>query len=151
LLKQADSLPLAVIRGTVPQSDLARVVPEWCGLVWSALRGQQAQAGRHVAVYWDAAIRLEVGVELLGPFVEQDNVVCSTTPSGLVASVAHLGPYSHLGSAYDAIRDWCVGNGYRLAGPSWEIYDHWQREWDTDSSRIRTDIFYLVTREPWIR
>ena len=31
------------------------------------------------------------------------------------------------------------------------IRGNWQREWDTDSSRIRTDIFYLVTREPWIR
>jgi effector-binding domain-containing protein len=37
-------------------------------------------------------------------------------------------------------------NGYRLTGPSWEIYGHWQPEWNSDPSQIRTDVFYQVTR-----
>jgi hypothetical protein len=56
-----DSLPLAVIRRQTRASELSRVVPQCCRLVWNAVRAQQAPAGRHVAIYWDGSIRLEVG------------------------------------------------------------------------------------------
>jgi effector-binding domain-containing protein len=140
------SVPLAVIRRQVPASERARVVPECCGLVWNAVRAQQARAGRHVALYWDG-IRLEVGVELQGPFVEQGEVVISATPAGDVAMVTHLGPYGGLGDAHDAVQRWCREHHQRLAGPSWEIYGHWQPEWNTDPSQIRTDICYLIATE----
>jgi hypothetical protein len=44
--------------------------------------------------------------------------------------------------AHAALREWCKANGHALAGPSWEIYDHWQPEWDRGPSLIRTDVFY---------
>jgi hypothetical protein len=92
-LQQVDSIPIVVIRRQVRAADLSRVVPECCGLVWNALRAQQAKGGRHVALYWDGSIRLEVGAELLGRFTEQGDVVRSATPAGTVVSVAHFGPY----------------------------------------------------------
>jgi len=143
-LQQLDSIPLAVIRRQARAAELSRLVPECCGLVWNAVRAQKIHAGRHVAIYWDGTIRLEVGVELHGPFAEQGEVVRSATPGGLVASVTHLGPYGGLGAAHGAVRDWCQAGNRRLAGPSWEIYGHWQREWNDDPSRIRTDIFYQL-------
>jgi effector-binding domain-containing protein len=143
-LRQQDGIPLAVVRRQVAQSDLSRVVPECCGRVWNALRAQGGRGGRHVAVYWDGTIRLEVGVEYSGELVERDGVVRSATPAGLVASVAHFGPYGDLGLAHDAVRGWCKANGHALAGPSWEIYDHWRSEWDRNPSLIRTDVFYQV-------
>ncbi len=143
-LQQLQSIPLAAIRRHAKQSELSRVVPECCGLVWEAVRTQKTQAGRHVAIYWDGSIRLEVGVELLGPFVEQGEVVRSATPSGPVASTTHFGQYSGLGAAHDAIRQWCELNHHSLAGPSWEIYGHWQPEWNNDPSQIRTDVYYLL-------
>ena len=88
---QLDSVPLAVIRRQASASELSRVVPECCGLVWNAVRAQQARAGRHVAIYWDGSIRLEVGGELYGPFVEEGEVVRSATPAGPVAWATHLG------------------------------------------------------------
>jgi len=143
-LQRLDSVALAVIRRQVSASELARVVPQCCGVVWETVRAQQAQAGRHVAIYWDRSIRLEVGVELRGDFVDQGTVVHSATPAGAVASVTHYGPYGGLGAAHDAVRRWCDDNQHRLAGPNWEIYGHWQREWNDDPSRIRTDIYYLL-------
>ena len=143
-LQQLDSIPLAVIRRQARASELSRVVPECCGLVWNAVRAQKTVAGRHVAIYWDGTIRVEIGVELHGPFAEQGEVVRSATPGGVVASVTHFGPYSSLGAAHAAVRDWCNAGNHRLAGPNWEIYGHWQREWNTDPSRIRTDIFYQL-------
>ena len=143
-LEQHSSVPLAVIRRQTVASDLARVVPECCGLVWDAVRAQQARGGRHVAVYWDNSIRLEVGVELLGPFVDQGGVVRSATPGGAVALATHFGPYGGLASAHDAIHQWSAATGRRLAGPRWEVYGHWQREWNADPSQIRTDVYYLL-------
>jgi effector-binding domain-containing protein len=144
-LQRLNSVPLAVIRRQSSASELARVVPECCGLVWGAVRAQQAQAGRNVAIYWDGSIRLEVGVELYGPFAEHGEVVRSATPAGAVALTTHFGPYSGLGAAHDALRQWCRANNHRLAGPNWEIYGHWQREWNADPSRIRTDVYYLLS------
>ena len=142
---QLDSVPLAVIRRQASASELSQVVPQCCGLVWNAVRAQQARAGRHVAIYWDGSIRLEVGVELHGPFAEEGEVVRSATPAGPVAWTTHLGPYSGLGAAHDAVRQWCLANNRQLAGPNWEIYGHWQSEWNTNPSQIRTDVYYLLT------
>ena len=143
-LEHMPSVPLAVIRRIASQAELSRIVPECCGLVWNAVRTQGAPAGRNVAIYWDGRIRLEVGVELLGPFVEQGDVVRSATPGGLVASVTHFGPYGGLGAAHSAITDWCRGNHHDLAGPKWEIYGQRQPEWTNDPSQIRTGVFYQI-------
>jgi effector-binding domain-containing protein len=87
-----------------------------------------------------------VGVELLGPFVEDGNVVRSATPAGSIASTTHFDPYGGLGAAHDAVRqwEWCTANNRRLAGPNWEIYGHWLPEWNADPSQIRTDVCYLL-------
>jgi effector-binding domain-containing protein len=146
--QRVDSVPLAVIRRQARASDLARLVPECCGLVWSVVRAQQIQAGRHVAICWDGSIRLEVGVELHGRFAEHGEVVRSATPAGAVASTTHFGPYGGLGAAHDAVRQWCRANNHRLAGPNWEIYGHWEQEWNADPSRIRTDVYYLLSDTP---
>ena len=142
--QQVESIPLAVIRRQASQSELSRVVPECCGLVWNAVRAQQVKAGRQVAIYWDGKIRLEVGVELLGPFVEQEEVVRSATPAGAAAAATHFGPYGSLSATHNAILQWCTANDHTLAGPSWEIYGHWLPEWNTDPSQIRTDIYYQL-------
>jgi len=47
-----DDIPLAVIRRQVSRMELASIVPECCGLVWNAVRAQQARGGRHVAPTW---------------------------------------------------------------------------------------------------
>src|SRR5262245_7002945 len=144
-LQQLASVPTAVIRRTARAAELSRLVPECCGLVWNTVRAQGARGGRHVAVYWDPTIRLEVGVELLGPFRDAGEVVQAVTPGGWAASVTHLGPYGGLGAAHTAVREWCQAHGHRLTGPSWEIYGHWQSAWDTDPSLIRTEVFYQVS------
>jgi polyketide cyclase/dehydrase/lipid transport protein len=46
--------------------------------------------------------------------------------------------------AHDALRDWCKANHHQFAGPSWELYGHWQPEWNANPSLIRTDVFYQI-------
>lgn len=144
-LEQSPGFPLAVVRRRASAADLARVVPEACGTVWNVIRSQQVTgAGRHVAIYWDSAINLDVGVELDTPFAGHGEVVGSSLPAGLAAATTHYGPYGKLGIAHDAIHNWCRINGRQLSGPRWEIYGHWQDEWNRDPSLIRTDVFYLL-------
>ena len=141
------SIPVAVVRRRASAAQLSTLVPECCGLVWRAVQAQKdtgAKGGRHVAIYWNGDIRLEVGVELQGPFEETGEVFRSATPGGPAAFVRHLGPYHTLGAAHESVRTWCEANGHRLAGPSWEIYGHWRPEWDTNPRLIRTDVFYQI-------
>ena len=143
-VKQLGSQPIAVVRRRAKPEELSKVVPDGCGTVWSVVRAQKIAAGRHVAVYLDGAITLEVGVEVHAPFAGHGDVVSSGTPAGTVATTAHFGPYNQLGKAHSAIRQWCLDHGSRLAGPNWEIYGHWVDEWNRDPSKIRTDVFYLL-------
>jgi hypothetical protein len=147
-LEQVSSRPLAVVRRRTRQAELSKVVPDACGIVWKVIRVQQVPgAGRHVAVYLDGQINLEVGVELEAPFAGFGEVVGSETPSGLVARTTHYGPYGLMHGAHEAILRWCGENGHTLAGPSWEIYGHWKDEWNSDPSKITTDIYYLLVED----
>lgn len=144
-IERVAGTPTAVVRRRATVQELPKVVPEACGVVWNVVRAQQIKgAGRHVALYLDDQINLEVGVELETPFAGHGEVVSSTLPSGTVATTTHFGPYNRLGEAHAAVRDWCASHGHAFAGPSWEIYGHWQEAWNADPSLIRTDIFYLL-------
>ena len=74
-------------------------------------------------------------------------MVGSATPRGPVATTTLYGPYGQLHKAHEAIRLWCANNRHALAGPNWEIYGHWQDEWNNDPAKIRTDVFYLLVAD----
>jgi len=141
----AATRPTAVVRRRVQKQELSKVIPECCGLVWNVIKSQQIKgAGRHVTLYLDDAMNVEVGVELESPIAGYGEVVGSQLPAGTLATTTHLGPYQNLGDAHRAIQEWCAANGHKLAGPSWEIYAHWVDEWNRDPSKIRTDVYYLI-------
>ncbi len=147
-LEQSSGRPLAVVHRRAQSHELSKVVPDACGTVWSVVRSQRvAGAGRHVAVYLDGQINLEVGVELDSPFAGYGEVIGSAIPSGLVVATTHYGPYGLLHEAHKAIRLWCGNNGYTLAGRNWEIYGHWKDEWNSDPTKITTDVYYLLVSD----
>ncbi len=137
---------LAIVRRSASIPQLSKVIPDACGQVWTALSSQKIPgAGRHVAVYLDNDINLEIGVELQSPLVAPiGDVLPSSLPAGTVATTTHLGPYHLLGQAHDAIHQWCKSHGHQLIRPCWETYGHWLDEWNQDPSKIRTDVFYLL-------
>lgn len=143
-VRRESSIAVAVVRRRARAAELSRVVPECCGLVWKALKSQGVHGGRNVAIYLDGEINLEVGVELAEGCQPGGELVLSATPAGAVAHVRHLGPYGSLGRAHDAIHEWSRTAHRRLAGPSWELYGHWQEAWSTDPSGILTDVYYLL-------
>ncbi|HUO10572.1 MAG TPA: GyrI-like domain-containing protein [Phycisphaerae bacterium] len=137
--------PLAVVRRQATMQQLATVIPQACGTVWNALRARGVQgAGRHVAVYLDDIMNLEVGVELDAPIAAFGEVVPSMLRAGEVATTTHLGPYQRLGEAHEAIQQWCESRQREPVRPCWEVYGHWVEEWNQDPSKIRTDVYYLL-------
>ncbi len=131
----------AVVRFRAGVGELATLIPQACGEVWTFLRaGNFPKPGRNLALYLDGVMNIECGVEVFQPFVGNGRVVCSSTPAGLVATAAHFGRYDRLGEAHAAVRRWCSDQGYALAGPSWEVYGHWT----DDPTLLRTDVFWLL-------
>jgi effector-binding domain-containing protein len=98
--------------------------------------------GHNVAVHWDAsgAGSIDVGIQVVRRFEGDGEVICSATPSGTVARTSHFGPYSDLGTAHMAVREWCRRNGRETATPYWEIYG----DWKDDPTKLRTDVLYLL-------
>jgi effector-binding domain-containing protein len=143
-LTESKPITTAVIRSRVPAAELPRFVPAACGEVWAFVRSAGLQRpGRHVALYLNDGL-VEVGAEVSEPFTGNERIHCSQLPRGAVATTVHFGPYPGLRDAHAAIRDWCSRHGRQFASTSWEIYGHWEESWNTDPSKIRTDVFHLL-------
>jgi effector-binding domain-containing protein len=145
--ERLEAVPLAVVRRRARQNEFSILVPQACGIVWKAIKDVGTQGGRHVAIYRrnsDGTFDLEIGAEVRSAFPGSGDVIASATPAGEAAAATHFGPYSGLGSAYDAIKQWCTAHNRALGGVCWEIYGHWLPEWNKDPSKIRTDVFYSL-------
>ncbi len=141
---ESKSLMTAVIRSRVPPQEFARFVPAACGEVWSFFRSAGLpKPGRHTALYLVDGL-VEVGAEVAAPFAGNERIQCSQLPGGPVAWTTHFGPYQLLGDAHGAIREWCARHQHQLSGVCWEIYGHWEESWNSNPSKIRTDIFHLL-------
>lgn len=136
--------PLLVVRRRARQNELSRVVPDGCGTVWNFIRENGiTPRGRNVAVYRHtetSALDVEIGVEVGPNAIGGGEVILSATPAGIATTVAHVGSYSLLSKANEAIKAWCDANQRQVAGPSWEVYGHWT----DDAAKLRTDVFYLL-------
>ncbi|HEV8409203.1 MAG TPA: GyrI-like domain-containing protein [Gemmatimonadaceae bacterium] len=144
MAKHVPATPILTVRRRAHQSDLPRLVPELCGLVWKYAKATGAPSpGRHVVVYrnWkDGEMDVEIGVEVGAGAAGAGEIALGALPTGTAATVTHLGSYAVLGNANTAIREWCKANGRELTGTSWEIYGHM----GPDPPGARTDVFYLL-------
>jgi effector-binding domain-containing protein len=112
--------------------------------VWSFLRGDAPEGlytrGHNVMLYKNDIPDVEVGVQVNSAFDPAGQVVPSVLPGGLVATATHTGPMTEIGDTHAAVREWSTANGYRLAGPRWEIYG----DPDTSTGEFDVDVFWLL-------
>lgn len=140
-VRTVTSQTTAVVHCLASLAELSTVLPRACGEVWAFIRSAGLpRPGRNLALYLDDVFHIECGVEMAKSFTGNERIVCSSTPAGIAATAIHLGPYSRLVEAHTAIRAWCSANGKVLAGPAWELYDHW----NDDPAQLRTDVYYLL-------
>lgn len=112
--------------------------------VYAAARaGAVKLDGQNIFIYRAASadeLTVDFCVGIAAPFDPVGAVLSLETPSGVTAMATHHGDYGRLGEANAAIAAWSHANGRALAGPSWEVYGHW----DADPAKLRTEVYYLL-------
>lgn len=141
--EQAESRPLAAVRGQTTQQQLSKDIIRLLDQVWPVLREQNVRTGHNVVIYRPGSqgtLTIDAGVEAFTEFTERGEVRHTSTPSGTVVTTAHYGEYSDLGSAYAAVERWCTEHGCQPSSVSWEVYG----DWHDDPAHRRTDIYLLL-------
>jgi len=84
---------------------------------------------------------VDFGVQVIRPFEDEGEVVCTETPAGEVAMTTHIGSYAGLAAAHQAINSWRAATGRMFGACSWEIYG----DWNSDETKLETQIVYLLS------
>jgi predicted transcriptional regulator YdeE len=145
-VQTVEPTPTAVVAASATWAEFAVMWGPMLDQVWSFLRCDAPQGlyqqGHNIMLYKDDVPNVEVGVQVSGPFAPAGQVVASALPGGLVATATHTGPVAEIGSTHQAVCEWSKANGYRLAGPRWEIYG----DPDPSTGDFDVDVFWsLVT------
>src|SRR5688572_1015630 len=109
IVESVEPVRLLVVDRNAPLDQLADVIPEACGVVWSVIQSEKIEShGRNVVVYRDTECNMEIGVEIGADARLQTSseVRESATPSGRVATTAHYGDYADLYAAHEALHEW---------------------------------------------
>jgi effector-binding domain-containing protein len=124
--KIVEPTPTAVVAAAMTWAEFPALWGPMLDKVWSYLRGDAPdglyQHGHNIMLYLDDVPTVEVGVQVTGSFGPVGEVVPSALPGGFVATATHTGPIGDIGDTHREVREWSNANGYRLAGPHWEIY-----------------------------
>jgi len=148
----------AVSIQTVPSRRLAAVRRQvWMGgvgaawkpaldQVWEFLRRHPGLRtdGHNVFLYDhlepNEPMTVDFGVEVSAAFEPEGEIMAVETPAGEAAVAVHVGAYSAIPAAHQAIHRWCASQDHALAGRAWEIYG----DWTSDESKLETTIAYLL-------
>lgn len=135
---------VAGVRAQVAVGRIPQEFGKHLDLVYAAGKsGAVSLDGQNIFIYRDASngiLTVDFCVGINAPFDAVGAVTPLDTPIGTAATTTHWGAYGEIGAANAAILAWCRANNRVLAGPSWEVYGHWQPE----PAHCRTDIYYLL-------
>jgi effector-binding domain-containing protein len=144
VVRTVEPTPTAVVAAAATWAEFPKMWGPMLDQVWSFLRRDAREGlyrhGHNIMLYKDDVPNVEVGVQVTDSFAPADHVVASTLPGGLVATATHTGPIARIGDTHSAAREWSKANGYRLAGPHWEIYG----DPDPATGDFDVDVFWLL-------
>lgn len=125
-VKEIEAQPVVVARAETTPNRIGATFAELAGEVAGSLgRRSIPTSGPPFGRYFDYSrdhVDMAVGFPVTGPVEDDGRVVASELPSGRVAVVTHVGPYTQLGGAYRAIEAYVSEHGHESAGPPWEVY-----------------------------
>jgi hypothetical protein len=136
-----EARPTAVIAAETTWAEFPELWPVLLSEVWDELRGGPARPGRNVMLYLDDVPRVEIGVEVDGPFAGAGRILPSALPAGRVATAKLVGSYDEIGDAHHAIDLAYAAHG--PLWPRWEVYGHF----DESSDDQEVDVFHLLAAE----
>ena len=118
--------PVLFVHERTARHELAQAITQGLGkVVMHAQMSGAAFAGKPFTRYLSAGpglMSVEIGMPIASPVASAGPVFSGTLGGGRVALGIHGGPYDQLGETYAAMERWIEANGYRAAGPAWEIY-----------------------------
>ena len=121
---QTTSRLAAILRLTIPRSEIQSVMGPGFGEVMAAVKAQgSAPSGpwfTHHLKMDPAIFDFEICVPISAPIAAVGRVACGEMPAVRVARTIHHGPYDGLGAAWSAFDKWIVANGH-VAGP--DLYE----------------------------
>ena len=143
--KTVSSQPLAAVRRRVRVGNVASAWKPALDLVWEFLRrhedlridGHNCFLYHHLA---GAAMDVAFGVQVVRPFEDEGEVICTATLAGEVATTTHIGSYAGLSAAHNALHSWRATTGRAFSEYSWEIYGNWT----SDEAKLETQVVYLL-------
>lgn len=114
--------------------------------VWAQLRDAGIRPGINIARYEgpaeDGSVTLHVGFDIGGQEVSAtDQLHVVDLPAVQVAAHVHRGTMADLAPAFEALFHWAKDSGCTPAGPSRELYHHWD---DNDPSGHVTELQLLL-------
>jgi hypothetical protein len=145
--KTVSSQPFAAVRRRVRTGEVGRAWKPALDLVWEFLRCHEGLRtdGHNCFLYHhpapgEAAMAVDFEVQVIRPFQEAGEVVCTETPAGEVVMTTHIGSNGKLAAAHEAINSWRAATGRAFGACSWEIYG----DWTDDEAQLETQVVYLL-------
>jgi effector-binding domain-containing protein len=137
-----EARPTIVVAAATTWQEFPTLWGQLLDQVWDCLHAADIYRGcRNVMLYWDGVPNVEVGVLLDRSIPLTGGVVASTLPAGTAAMTVHRGSFGDLGSAHDAVVQWCISRGRRRTGTRWEVYG----PHDDDPAQQWTEVYWLLS------
>ncbi len=117
---------VAVVRRTVPMSQVRQVFDEGLPAVMAALSNQGlAPVGPPIAIYHGTpsdTVTVSVGFPTAGEIAAEGDVHATTLPGGEAAGITHVGSYDSLSRSYSRLQDWMTDRALVPGSQVWEVY-----------------------------
>jgi effector-binding domain-containing protein len=126
--KEVPRQPIATMRMHTSLSDIGVAMRTTLTALDTHVSPKQANA-MPFAIYYnepfrpgDIDVEMGIRVDSRAKVDAHDGVVHRELPAATIAYTVHVGPYSTIGSAYEALYDWLRRAGYHAAGAPCETY-----------------------------
>ncbi|MBO1031154.1 GyrI-like domain-containing protein [Tessaracoccus sp. SD287] len=134
----------AVVRRTVPMDQIRDFYDTSFAAVARAVAEQEVGVRGAIGHYLSTptdTVELEAGVITDGAITADGDVIPAELPGGEVAHATHVGPYDGLGSAWNELYQWVLGQGRHVGEKMWEVYVT-EPTPEVDPATMRTDLFW---------
>ena len=123
---QTEAQPAAVIRLTIPRSEMMKAFGPAAGELMATLARQGIKPAGPLFAHHLKLSRetfdFDLGVEVASPLRPEGRVQPGELPAALVARSTYSGPYEGLPGAWGEFDDWLKANGHSPADDLWEVY-----------------------------
>ena len=148
-IDQTNLQEAAVIRLTIPRSEMMKVFGPAVGELMTALAAQGVEPvgavfAHHLTMSPDT-FDFELGVKVSSPVTAAGRVKPGQLPAAKVARTVYSGPYEGLPSAWGEFNTWMKANDHVQAEDLWELYSVGPQSnpdpanWRTELSRPLAD------------